>query len=103
MRENYEKVDLMGGDTVDAARWGLVALMSAISEDCWCATWMSGNEYALWKVKPGTAYGQGEITERQSRLLSDLSAECGGWFRWDVGLTFVPIADWERHVAEEER
>ena len=73
MGENYENVDPLWTATPLMPHGGeaLAALMAAISEDCWCAGWMGGNEYALWKAKPGTAYGQGEITERQSRLLSD--------------------------------
>ena len=37
--------------------------MSDISEDCWCAGWMMGNEYALWKILRGDRhdYGWGGI------------------------------------------
>lgn len=33
-----------------AAATLLARLMSDISEDCWCAGWMSGTEFALWKA-----------------------------------------------------
>lgn len=102
MRERYENVDLFGGDCYDAGRWGLVALMSAISEECWCASWLNNNEYALWKIAGGSEYGQGIISDRQARLLADLSAEAGGWFRWDGsrGLVFMSTEEWLAHLVE---
>lgn len=82
-------------DTVDAARYGLLMLMTGISESAWCAGWMSGLEHALWNVQPGTSYGQDVITERQSTLLRLLAEEAGGWwiFEKDVGAKFV--VDWK--------
>ena len=39
--------DVLFGHTIDGARYGLFAIMAGISEDCRCAGWMSGNEFAL--------------------------------------------------------
>lgn len=87
--------ELFCGDSGEGAAYGLFAIMAGISEECWCAGWMSGNEYALWQVKPGQQYGQGEITERQALLLQLLSEECDGWWYWDGdGPRFIRKALW---------
>ena len=78
------------GTAQSGAAQGLLALMCGISEDCYCAGWMMGLEDALWNVQPGTRYGQGTITERQTTLLRLLAEEAGGWWRWsDNGPVFV--------------
>jgi hypothetical protein len=82
----------------EGAQLGLFALMAGISEECWCAGWMSGNEFALWKVKPDTQYGQGVITERQARLLELLSEECDGWWMWEDGPKFVSREKFAAHI-----
>jgi len=92
-------------DSVDAARMGLLALMRGISEEAWCAGWMMGLEFDLWAVREGRqdAYGQiGAITERQARLLRDLSDEADGWWRWGDtdGPTFVRLEEWRKIIGE---
>lgn len=83
----------------EGAALGLLALITGISEEFWCAGWMDGIEYRLWQVKPGTGYGQGVISERQSELLRLLSEECDGWWRWDGGPRFVRSAEWLKAMA----
>lgn len=83
---------------------GLIALMTGISEECWCASWMSGLEFDCWAaIEAGTPYryGQGEISERQVSLLRLLSEESGGWWRYH-GFDkprFVSLDDWRAHLA----
>lgn len=84
----------------EGAQIGLIALMTGISEECWCAGWMSGLEYDLWQAKRGMSYGQGVITDRQSDLLRLLSEEAGGWWRWtEDGPQFVPLDEWRDHIS----
>ena len=89
----------------------LYQLMSDISEEHWCAGWMSDNEYALWQQvadpKADRHYG---IQDGEDSNLSDLrsiSAEIHGWIRWvdrdeaeakqlECGPCFVPMAEWLR-------
>jgi len=81
----------------EGAALGLLGLMTGISEENWCAGWMTGLEFSLWEARAGErCYGMGVISERQSQLLKLLSEECGGWWRWDDerGVTFVRTADW---------
>lgn len=82
------------GCPVEAAMMGLYAIMSGISEECWCAGWLNGNEAALWPPR-AMRYGQGEVTERQAMLLRLLSEEAGGWWGWnDDGPVFMSMPEW---------
>lgn len=86
----------------EGAALGLLGLMTGISEENWCAGWMSGLEFSLWEARAGErCYGMGVITERQSQLLKLLSEECGGWWRWDdaAGVTFIRMADWLKTLS----
>ena len=74
---------------------GLIALMTGLSEENWCAGWLSNMEYELWQVKPGARFGMGEITERQATLLRLLSEEAGGWWVWlGDGPKFLTTTKW---------
>lgn len=64
------------------AAWALHERMSDISEICYCAGWLGGNEFTLWKAlseKSDTAYGVGKITLDDKNDLRKLSKEAGGW------------------------
>lgn len=84
------------GDATEGAALGLLALMTGISEEFWCAGWMMGLEYSLWRVEAGTRYGQGGISERQATLLRLLSEECDGWWMWveHDGPCFIRTEQW---------
>ena len=85
----------------EGAALGLLGLMKGISEEFWCAGWMSDLEFSLWQAKPGKHYGQGIITERQAELLRLLSEECGGWwFYGDAGPKFIRTEDWLKKIAQ---
>lgn len=98
----------------DAEEWkrrALQGLMSDISEECYCAGWMSGNEYTLWEMvidpKASRRYGMGQVSEEWIADLKAMSVEVGGWFRWvdddtipclpveEWGCKFTPLAEWE--------
>lgn len=84
--------------------------MSEISERCYAAGWMQGNEYRLWSACADPTdplhYGMGEITAHEVATLRGLSAEIGGWIHWcddathpqlhidDWGPRFVPMLEW---------
>lgn len=86
----------------EGAALGLLGLMTGISEEFWCAGWMSDLEYDLWQVPAGKKYGHGEITERQSTLLRLLSDECDGWWHWDEegGAVFIRREEWLKKLAK---
>ena len=91
----------------DALRWALYSRMSDISEACWCAGWMQGTEYALWRAvtsgEPQT-WGAGIIEQEDIDALQELAEWAGGWWRSGAGYEpeFVPLAEWRAHYAERE-
>lgn len=96
---NKSLIDNLFTDTAqEGARLGLLALMTGISEECWCAGWIIGLEYGCYEAANGRRieFGQGEITPNQRALLALLSAEAGGWWVWPEGIDNGPIFenDW---------
>ena|SRR6266508_2586202 len=81
----------------------LQRLMSDISEETWCAGWLSDLEYLLWDVVVGERpdWCDPEIP-KQLRFLSD---RCGGWIVWDRarGQEYLPLNAWlSRHASWRE-
>lgn len=77
----------------------LYELMSDISEDCWCAGWMHGNEFALWDaITTGDLnYGMGEIDRVDLAQVAALAVGCGRWIIWrddDDGLDKNDASEW---------
>jgi hypothetical protein len=86
--------------------------MSGISEDYWCAGWLSGLEYILWDA--GTGKRKNVCTSEEIEQLRYLSEKSGGWIIWDEQLKderFVPMDEWlrlyeakrHRHEARKDR
>jgi hypothetical protein len=96
----------------------LYQLMSDISEDCYCAGWMHGNEFTLWEIVSDPSvdheYGRGSVDDDDIAKLRELSAEIGGWIRWrnddddpllpveDWGPVFVPMDEWLRRYRDDQ-
>jgi ribosomal protein S18 acetylase RimI-like enzyme len=88
----------------------LAQLMSDISEDQYCAFWLSGLEYQLWALlhhddaEKNIAFGK--THSRDVRRLRQLSSVVGGWIVWsDDGepyRKFVPICEWEAQYARHQ-
>lgn len=86
----------------------LYELMREISEDCYCAGWMLGLEYAIWgALQDGDLrYGMGEMDAASLLRCRALSLALGGWIVWvddDIepslpvdqwGPRFVPMETW---------
>lgn len=97
--------DVRCGDASEGAALGLLGLMTGLSEEFWCAGWMSGMEYSLWRAGAGMRWGQGIISERQATLLRLLQEECDGWWAWvgegaDSGPQFFRTAAWLEHLRK---
>ena len=76
---------------------GLLGLMTGLSEEGFCAGWMTGLEYALWQIPSGAHYGMVKISENVATLLRLLAEEAGGWWYWDEhddGPKFVDTETW---------
>lgn len=92
----------------EGAQFGLLCLMTGISEECWAVGWMNGSgwmnnlEHYLWRVAQGgeRGYGMQTITERQATLLKLLSEEADGWWVWDDdGPRFISLTAWQAKRA----
>ncbi|HEV2719660.1 MAG TPA: hypothetical protein VG323_06550 [Thermoanaerobaculia bacterium] len=81
----------------------LARLMSEISEDAYCAGWLSGLEYELWQIviDGHGQFGFGALSETDIQDLRELSDACGGWIIYDGERqqTFVPLAEWQSMFA----
>ena len=78
-------------------------VMSCISEERWCAGWMSKLEHMLWDA--GTGRRENLCTPEEIEQLKVLSGKCAGWIIWDEqakNKRFVPMQDWLR-LYESQR
>lgn len=83
----------------------LQGFMSALSEEHYCAGWLTGLEYALWDLarEGGGGFGMGDVTAAEAALLLALAEEAGAWWRWegegaDSGPRRVALAEWKAHA-----
>ena len=90
-------------------QWGvrsLIALMSDLSEEHWCAGWLSGNEHYLWECiqHPESQYGMYPLDAETLADLQVYATLIGGWVRWEGAphyeAVYISMAEWEpRHAA----
>jgi hypothetical protein len=88
-------------DAEEGARLGLLGPMTGISEERWCAGWLSNLEFILWRARNGEPSGfeVGSATPRQAELLRLLSEEAGGWWVYEeAGPVFLPMDEWLRRL-----
>lgn len=85
--------------------------MSNLSEEAWCAGWLHGLEYILWRaVQMGPSERNRWFPPSDLDLLRKGAEEIGGWIVWgaadgtdtDEGNRFVPMDEWLRMFAEDE-
>lgn len=85
----------------------LSQLMSDISEECWCASWLIGTEFVLWEavLNGPMDWGQGRINEEQIDTLKALSNRYDCWiFALDyVGEIPITIRSWEKIYASRPK
>lgn len=83
--------------------------MSAISEECWAASWLIGNEYRLWDALfgDGIGCGQGGLSPDDLEELRILSAQAQGWIWTGVSDAYTPqvvsFEEWTRLLARRDR
>jgi hypothetical protein len=82
--------------------------MSDISEECWAAAWLIGNEYQLWSALAGenSRYGQCDLSADDIEELRVLSTQAQGWI-WTGGPgvytpQLVSVDTWASLVARGE-
>ena len=86
----------------------LADAMSAISERYYCAGWLSGLEYTLWRFLTypfDGAWGMAHVTEGELDELRTLALDLGGWIVWrdfEDGETFLTFEEWQQeHDAHQ--
>lgn len=101
-------------DGMDEDEKALCALMSDISEKCWCAGWLDGTEYILWGMlnmfhnltltHDSLHWGQDSVDIVELVKLSHYSHITKKWIVWsDLGNVAVDIPQWELIYAEATR
>ena len=88
---------------LDEKQRALCDFMSDLSEEAWCAGWMEGLEFELWRavVEEPFSYGRLELNATHVEHLRQLSEACGGWIVFDDGQeeTFVSMDRWKSIYA----
>lgn len=79
-------------------------LMSDISEDCYCAGWLTGLEFTLWAMTQGGTreFGMGAVTQQEIDRLKTLSERAGGWWYFDDDSgqeLFATLDEWKTKAA----
>lgn len=72
----------------------LEVYMRDMSEETYCAGWLSGLEHSLWRMLSeggDHTFGIGTVTATDCDRMRRLSEKAGGWWTYD---RFVPIAAW---------
>ena len=79
----------------DILREWMESTMGDISEDHYCAGWMSGLQNDLWdavqRLPEPTNYGMGTIAVERLEKLKAVSDLLGEWFDGD---NFIPLSTW---------
>lgn len=83
----------------------LMALMSDLSEEMWCASWLCGLERSLWEDLHDPNHGSGvhdpawngPTTEYQKNLdeIAEAARIAGGWVVWSSANTGNEFLTWE--------
>lgn len=83
----------------------LAYLLSSISEDCYCATWLCGLEDAgwAWAQHPGpwpVSWGMGEVSAECGAALARIRERLGGgWVEYgDSGVELLTADEWRARI-----
>jgi hypothetical protein len=83
--------------------------MSDISEDCYAAQWLIGNEYSLWQMLQGasSSYGTCDVSAEELEELRLLSEMANGWI-WTGGAgNYIPqlvsLKEWAELMSDGKK
>jgi hypothetical protein len=82
----------------------LASEISRISEETFCAGWLSGIEFCVWDLVQGKGVGISVDAERLA-VLRKLHEESGGWWHWPGSLPnrkFVTAEEWKEIYETNE-
>ena len=94
-------------DDLTTFQRALADLMSDLSEDTYCAGWLTDLEFLLWETVIGRrdSYGRFPLTEGEILRLKELSEAGGGWIVYDevARETWVPFEAWSQRFEDWSR
>jgi hypothetical protein len=77
--------------------------LGEISEEGYCAGWMNGLEFDIWRIctAGGGYFGGAKIEEQYAADLLNLASLAGSWPVWDKskGRSYMPLAEWKATYA----
>lgn len=82
-------------------------VMSDISEDQYCASWLCDLEFILWSIVRGgrKLFGDGKLKKAELQSLKSLHKKANGWWYFDpqVGTQlFITTEEWQEMVKERK-
>ena len=104
----YVKPDgeVIGGDAIKTlAANALFRGLSEISEEGYCAGWMGGVEFDVYRIclAGGGIYGMAEISKENADELLHLASLAGGWPEYgDNGEAITPMDEWKAKYEAAE-
>jgi hypothetical protein len=86
----------------------LARMMSDLSEDCYCAGWLTDTEFSLWALVVGDPNrGAWSVQPMEIEALRELAELSGAWIVWPRGWNReapVALGDWvEVYAARRAR
>ena len=89
------------------ARELLVHTMRDLSQEYWCAGWLSNLEFELWAfVQDEDAHWRKFLGRSDRKWLQQLANDAEGWYYWSdedpVGEKFIPMEDWLKMYEEHK-
>lgn len=81
----------------------LLSQMEDISEDYYCAGWLADLEHYLWSVVCGKKCELFDLPADRVAKLKQLAEDANGWWIWDNGRKFVPMAEWLEMVKTTQQ
>jgi len=90
-------------DRMQTAQRALLVYMQHLSDENWCAGWLTDLEFTLWNwvarwrshSEPGSGFERANLADIE--VLSWLAEQAGGWWHWDEASKepkFVPLGEW---------
>ena len=106
MSDELDLLDIRIGPLAELAQ-----LISEVSEDCYCAGWLSDCEHTLWDMANDPSadlrWGMGEVPRASLRRMLKLAECTDHWVRWDDqrgGVHPIDLDAWKRkHAAWRAR
>jgi hypothetical protein len=83
--------------------------ISRISEDTYCAGWLSGIEFMLWDVVKlcdvvkDSRLESLYVSQDSVRKLRELNQKSGGWWYWDKFRVFVTNEEWSKILEDRSK